>query len=220
MDKILIVANWKSNKTAREALEFMGEFGGIFEAREDVGVIICPSYLSVPAVSEYVKSNNMQVEIGVQNVSELEEGAYTGEVAASQASELVKHAIIGHSERRKLFGETDERVAKKVQMAAKNGLEPIVCVISENIPIPTEVKIVAYEPVEAIGTGNPDTPENAEKVSKLIKEKNPRITHVIYGGSVTAENVSGFTKMPNVSGVLVGGASLDPRVFASIIKAC
>ena len=219
MKDSLIVGNWKENKTEEEALAFLAEFLKAYQPRPNVKVVICPSYLVVPAVSESIKSNNIPIEVGVQDISTFEEGAHTGEVSAREASEFSRFAIIGHSERRSQ-GETNEDVQEKVERATKFGIEPIVCVVNGNVPIPLGAKIIAYEPVEAIGTGNPDTPENAGKIASLIKSKNSQVQYVLYGGSVTSENVRKFTQMQNIDGVLVGGTSLDPIEFASIIKQC
>lgn len=221
MKDLYIVANWKENKTAAEAIEWLRGISSRFN-RDQISnkkIIICPSFTAVPAVSEFIKANNLPIEIGVQNISKFEEGAHTGEVSAHEAKEFVSFSIIGHSERRAL-GETDEDVQDKVEVAVKNDIEPIVCVVNENVSIPQGAKIVAYEPVEAIGTGNPDTPENAQKIASNIKSKNDSVQHVLYGGSVTSGNVRRFTQMQNIDGVLVGGASLDPVEFASIIKQC
>lgn len=219
MKDLYIVANWKENKTQEETLTFLSDFLKTYEHRPNVKVVICPPYLLVPAVSEFIKSNNLPIEIGVQDISKFPEGMHTGEVSAREAAEFATFSIVGHSERRAL-GETDEDVEEKVEMALKNNIEPIVCVINENVPVPTGAKIVAYEPIGAIGTGNPDTPENASKIASWIKNKYQHVAYVLYGGSVTAENVNSFTRMENISGVLVGGASLDPVEFSSIIKEC
>ncbi|OGH17349.1 MAG: hypothetical protein A3C30_04065 [Candidatus Levybacteria bacterium RIFCSPHIGHO2_02_FULL_40_18] len=219
MKDLLIVANWKENKTWEEALDFLSEFSKIYEPKPNVKVAICPPYLLVPEVSNYVRTNNLSIDVGVQNLSKFDEGAHTGEVSAREAAEFARFAIIGHSERRAL-GETDSDVKMKVEMAIKYNIEPIVCVVNENVPIPSGTKIVAYEPIEAIGTGNPDTPENADRVASAIKSKYQGIMHVLYGGSVTSENVRRFTQMQNIDGVLVGGASLDPKEFSAIVKQC
>lgn len=217
MKDLYIVANWKENKSEEEALDFLEEFSKVYQPRPNVNVVICPSYLSLPAVSNFIKDHDIVVETGTQDISKLSEGAHTGEVSAIQASEFAVYSIIGHSERRKL-GETDEDISKKVELAVKYNIKPIVCVINENVPIPDGVKIVAYEPIEAIGTGNPDTPENANRVAAEIKSKHNEVLHVLYGGSVTSINVHNFCEMENIAGVLVGGASLDPAEFSSIIK--
>lgn len=210
MRNLFIVANWKENKTKEEAKEWMREFHKVYQKRDNVTVIICPSFLSLPTVSDYALSNDLGVEVGAQNISVFNTGAHTGEVSASQVAELARYVIVGHSERRK-NGETDEQVSEKINNA-------ILCVQNQNIQVPDGAKIVAYEPIEAIGTGNPDTPENAEKIAKEIKMKNSWVESVLYGGSVTSQNVSTFTNMEEISGVLVGGASLNPNEFSEIIK--
>lgn len=222
MKNLYIVANWKENKTTDEAIRWLREISPSINSGQTIlnkKVIVCPSFMLVPQVWQFIKSNNLPIEIGVQDISRFDEGAHTGEVSAREAAEYAKFSIIGHSERRAL-GETDEDVQEKVEMAVKNDIESIVCVVNENVPIPTGAKIVAYEPIEAIGTGNPDTPENAEKVAHLVKSKTPQVSYVLYGGSVTSENVKNFTSMDHIDGVLVGGASLDPVEFSSIIKQC
>ncbi len=220
MKQLLIVANWKSNKTLQEASIFIEKFQVVYEPREDAKVIICPPFISVELMSRLVRNDAIAAEIGVQNISPFEDGAYTGEVSAHQAAEFAKFAIIGHSERRTNFGEDDDLLSKKVSIATSFGLIPIFCVQNENTFIPDGVKVVAYEPPSAIGTGQADTPESAEHVALIIKEKHGEVAQVLYGGSVVPENVSGFTKMEHISGVLIGGASLDPDRFSSIIKQC
>src|SRR5205823_3454479 len=116
------------------------------------------------------------------------------------------------------LSEGDALVAKKVAAAMQYGITPILCVQGVETVIPQDVSLVAYEPVWAIGSGNPDTPQNADQVAKTIKEKNPFVQHVLYGGSVTPENVHGFTQMEHISGALVGGASLDPNKFLQMIQ--
>jgi triosephosphate isomerase (TIM) len=152
------------------------------------------------------------------DISPFDEGAYTGEINGNQIREFADYVIIGHSERRKNFAETDEMLSQKVQRAIECSLTPIFCVQGSDTPIPDGVTLVAYEPIFAIGTGNPDTPENAEAVIKTIKEKNPSVKYVLYGGSVTPEGVGGFTQKPLIDGVLVGGASLLSDKFVQIIK--
>lgn len=218
MKDLLIVGNWKENKTLEEAKKFINDFTSLYEPRANLRVVICPSYLQVPELSKTIGINNdTSFVVGVQDLSEFEGGAHTGEVSPSQVAEFAKYSIIGHSERRAM-GQTDEDVLKKVNLAIDNNIIPIVCVVNENVPIPEKTNIVAYEPVEAIGTGKPDSPENANEIAKQIKTKNPNVSTVLYGGSVTSENVNSFTEQEYISGVLVGGASLDAKEFSSIIK--
>lgn len=128
-------------------------------------------------------------------------------------------SIIGHSERRDKFGETDEIIAEKVKQAQASEIEPILCIQNADTPIPQGVRIAAYEPVFAIGTGTPDTPENADSVAAQVKSKNPELT-ILYGGSVTSENCQSFIDKENLSGLLIGKASLDADEFLKIVSNC
>lgn len=161
--------------------------------------------------------------VGAQDVSPFAEGAYTGEVSAQQVREFATYVIIGHSERRKDFGETEEIISRKIDQAIKNSLIPIVCIsdIKQIGNLKFEIGnssslVVAYEPLSAIGSGEADDPKNADEMARKIKEITPDV-FVLYGGSVSAENVHDFTQMPHIDGVLVGGASLDPQEFSKII---
>jgi triosephosphate isomerase (TIM) len=219
MKKLFIVANWKSNKTVIQTEEWFSAFNNsqLTVNKEEKVVVVCPSFTLLPKAKELVVNDHVPIALGAQNISAFDKGAYTGEENAEQIKELADYVIVGHSERRKNFGETDDVLAQKVEKATEYGLLPIFCVQGIETPVPTGVNIVAYEPVFAIGSGHPDTPENAEEVSKTIKEKN-HVSHVLYGGSVTGENVSEFTRMSSIDGVLVGGASLDAEKFIQIIR--
>ena len=166
----------------------------------------------------------MGFKLGGQNISQFDEGPYTGEMSAKQIKEFAEYVLVGHSERRKNFFETDEIVNAKILQAFKNGLAPIVCVsnLEQTQAIQNAVKgktglIVAYEPIFAIGSGTADTPENADKMAKSIKDILGEV-FVLYGGSVTPVNINGFAKMSSIDGVLIGRASLDAKEFYEIIQ--
>lgn len=217
MKKLFVVANWKSNKTMPEANLWLQGFK-IDDLRfTNKEIIICPPFTLLSLVSSEVRSKQLEVKIGAQNISSFGEGAYTGEVNGKQIKELADYVIIGHSERRKNFGETDVMLFDKFKIAKENGLIVIYCVQGKETKVPENVDIVAYEPINAIGTGSPDTPENANNIASYFKS-NFNVSAVLYGGSVTAANVNEFTKMPNINGVLVGGASLDAKEFYAIIQ--
>lgn len=222
-DPTLIIGNWKANKTEEEAVvwfdSFRDQLASLSDEWGNKQAVICPTYPLIPTLNKIVSEKEIPITIGAQDISEFGQGAYTGEVPSIVLQRQITFCIIGHSERRKYFNETDEILEKKV-VAASLVSTPVFCVQSENTKIPESVRFVAFEPIEAIGTGKADTPEDGEKVAVAIKEKNKNVISVLYGGSVTSKNVSDFTKMPNISGVLVGGASLDPIEFASIIKQC
>jgi len=216
MEKKLIVANWKENKTVDEAKEWLEKFSNGPE------VVICPSYVVLPMLA-YEISKLEGIKLGAQDVSKFEEGQYTGEVSVKMLADFVEFVIVGHSERRKYFGETTEDVKLKVEQCLKHGLTPIVCVSTtqELSSFSSELSsgqlpIVAYEPLSAVGTGEPDTPENAQEFAEKIKSEVGWGVTVLYGGSVNAENAKSFVSQPDISGVLVGQASLDPKEFAKI----
>lgn len=216
MKHLFIVANWKSNKTAKEAEDWINKFKNANVDIANKEIIICPPFTLLYELNSVIKELNLPIKLGAQNLSPFDEGAYTGEVNGKQIKEFTDYVIIGHSERRQNFKETDEMLIKKVQMAQKYLLTPIFCIQNKDTFIPEGVKIVAYEPIKAIGTGNPDASENAERIARVAKGKG--IQFVLYGGSVSSANVSIFTKMQNIDGVLVGGASLDASEFGKIIQ--
>ncbi len=228
MKKLFLVANWKSNKTSTETKEWLEEYqrSKIKDPANSAGrqrsnekeVIVCPPFTLLSTMKSFIDDKNLPIKLGGQNVSPFDAGAYTGEIHAKQVKEFADYVIIGHSERRNNFGETDEILAIKVKRSITAGLTPIFCIQNETTPVPEEVILAAYEPPTAIGTGNPDTPENAERVAKIVKEKNPHIAYILYGGSVTQDNIRGFVEMEHINGVLVGGASLDTLKFTALIK--
>ena len=220
MDKLFLVANLKSYKTQSEANEWLENFKIIRDSKQNLTqkeIIICPPFQLLFTFSSYIKENNLPVKLGAQDVSPFGEGAYTGEVNAKQLVDYCNYVIIGHSERRQYFKEDDDMLKNKVQSAWSKGVMPIFCVQNENAFIPEEVSIVAYEPVFAIGSGTPDTPENAEVVARSIRSKKNNLK-VLYGGSVDSLNVKNFTSKENLNGVLVGGASLDSLEFLKIVE--
>lgn len=229
----LIIANWKLNpQTEREAIELVRE--------SDIdGLVICPPHPFLEAVAKVIK----KAKLGAQDLFWQEKGAYTGEVSGTQLKNLgVEYVIIGHSERRQNLGETDEMVAKKIAAAIKDDIIPILCLgetraeraagktkevverelkiglsLTNNLKLKTKNLIVAYEPIWAIGTGTPDTPENMLEMVKFISGvvKNAK---VIYGGSITSVNAENFLKHKEISGALVGGASLKGKEIKKIVE--
>ena len=222
---MLIAGNWKMHKTPSETEAFCAAF----DPPDGVDIVICPPFTSL---REAVGGGLM---VYAQNVHWEDEGAYTGEVAAAMLLELgVEGAIVGHSERRQYFGETDETVAKRARHALGAGLAVIACVgeteaereadetddvLRRQIGVlePHERLVVAYEPVWAIGTGKLATPEQAQQAHALIKSMLD--VPVLYGGSCKPENVEPVFGQPDVDGALVGGASLDVDSFTAICQA-
>jgi triosephosphate isomerase len=217
---IWIIANWKSNETIQEALEWISIVGPKIEKRQNLKIVVCPTFTAIEEVKKSIMVGNFPLMVGSQDLSPFEEGPYTGEETAAILKQFVELAILGHSERRKNFGETDEVVTKKVQQALVHQIIPLVCVQGKDTPIPEGTKLIAYEPIFAIGTGNPDTPENAQEVASFLKQKysGQDDLEVLYGGSVTSGNVKGFVSKENISGVLVGKASLEAEEFVKIIQ--
>lgn len=227
MKKVFLVANWKLNKTKVEAEKWTGTLSSSsINFAEFKKVIICPSSPLLGVVkSEIQKSigQKLDIQVGAQDVSQFSEGAYTGEVSAKQIKDLAEFVIVGHSERRRNFSENIDIVNQKIRNALEYNLIPIVCVsrLDEVKVLDSKLAllkiIVAYEPIFAIGTGTPDTPENADEMAGKIKDLLGEIP-VLYGGSVSKFNVKNFTAMPHIDGALVGRASLDPHEFISIIQ--
>lgn len=223
---IWIIANWKSNKTVAEALDWVSQVGPQVPKIDGLKVVVCSTFSVLSEVRKAITVGSFPLLVGAQDLSPFGVGAYTGEESAGLLNQLVNLAILGHSERRKNFGETDEMVAKKTQQALGNKIAALVCVQGEETPVPAGCTMVAYEPVWAIstglnntpGVGKADTPEDADKMAIYFKQKYGSDLKVIYGGSVTASNVKGFVTQENINGALVGNASLDAQEFINICK--
>ncbi|HET9840074.1 MAG TPA: triose-phosphate isomerase [Candidatus Angelobacter sp.] len=248
MRKKLIAANWKMYKTAEQAEAFVSSFLPLVWEHKRDDIVLCPSFLAIPAVVEAVRGSG--IGVGAQDMFWEKEGAYTGEVSAHMlAATGCTHVIIGHSERRQYFGETDDTVNRKLRAALRAGLQPIVCageVLAEREAGVTEDVlrrqcsiafreissaeaapiIIAYEPVWAIGTGKTATPELAAEAHRTIRFEAGQAfgdavatrMRILYGGSVKPENAHALMSQPEIDGALVGGASLDPKSFCGIVK--
>ncbi|MBI3485621.1 triosephosphate isomerase [Candidatus Daviesbacteria bacterium] len=215
-----IIANFKSRKNIQEVLNWIGEVGPKLIKKDNLKIAVCPSYSCLSEAKKAIQVGNFPLLLGSQNLSNFPAGAYTGEEPAEALKEFVDLSIIGHSERRQNFKETNEQIAQKIHLANQSGIEPLLCIQGEDTLIPDVVKLVAYEPVFAIGTGTPDTPENANKVALSVKQKHSANLEVLYGGSVDEKNVKSFINQENINGILVGNASLDPLSFLNIINNC
>ena len=216
MKQLFIIANWKANKSTQEATSWLEKIGSTWQS-DLKEVILCPSFTLLHLATDFISEGNLPIQIGSQDISKFDEGPFTGEVSGKLLKDYVTYCIIGHSERREKLGESDEDIAQKVHQAEKYSLKSIFCVQGSDTQVPEGVEIVAYEPIFAIGTGSPDTPQNADEVARQIKEKNPTLKYVLYGGSVNPENVHSFTSRDRIDGVLVGSKSLDPIIFSQII---
>jgi triosephosphate isomerase (TIM) len=232
---VLIAGNWKMFKGPREATEFCCTLRELDLG--EVDVVVCAPYVSLSAAVQALAGTD--IAVAAQNVHWETEGAYTGEISASMLRELgVYGTIVGHSERRQLFGETDETVARRAVTALEHGLNVIACVgeleaereageteavlrrqveaIAAVLP-ETDDLVLAYEPVWAIGTGKTATPEIAQEAQAFIKTILD--VPVLYGGSVKPDNAAELAAQPAVDGALVGGASLELESFAAICRA-
>jgi triosephosphate isomerase len=222
--KPLIVANWKANKGLKETVEWLKQARGKLEETLGLEVILCPSHVCLSAAFNLLEGSS--IKLGAQDVSVFEQGAYTGENTVLMLKDLVGYVIIGHSERRKNFGETNEIVLKKAELAIRHNLVPLICLETldqvKNLAfldrLLTKKATFVYEPAFAIGTGVPDTPENANEIASQICQVVDEEVRVLYGGSVDEKNISYFLKQPFLKGVLVGKASLDPHQFCQLVS--
>lgn len=210
-----VIANFKANKTLEELISWLEQVEKNTQNFPGT-VAVAPSHPFLAVLHQKIKSSGWRIKLAAQDISKFEQGAYTGEFAASQIKNICTYSIIGHSERRQNFKEDNEALSQKVKNAKSVQIEPIFCVQDENTDIPEGVAIVAYEPVFAIGTGNPDTPENAKSVAQNIKSRGQYT--VIYGGSVNSQNAKTFLEKDLLDGLLVGKASLDAGEFIKILE--
>lgn len=239
MRRIVIAGNWKMHKTQAESLEFLQSFLPLLEnTAEDREVILCAPFTDLGVMSKNL--HGTRVRIGSQNVHWEEAGAFTGEIAPSMLTEVgVTYAVVGHSERRQYFGETDETVNFRARAAQKAGLTPILCVgeskeqrdagktetvIKEQLKadlvgVDLSKLVIAYEPIWAIGTGDTCEAEEANRVIGMIRSELSRgDVPIQYGGSVKPGNIDEIMAQPEIDGALVGGASLDAEGFARIVN--
>lgn len=245
--KILIAGNWKMNKTATEAVELAKPIIDAVANQNDIDVLMCPTFTSIPAVSALV--GNSTAKIGAQNVSDKASGAYTGEISAAMLRDLqVSYVILGHSERRSYYGETDAFINKKVLACLESNLKPVLCVgetleereagkVEEVIKtqlvggladVPAdkaESIVIAYEPVWAIGTGKTATPEQAQEVHAFIRKTLTEILgtvsaniRILYGGSMKPSNADELLAKPDIDGGLIGGAALVANDFLALVN--
>lgn len=246
MRKPFICANWKMNKTVKEAQELVAQLLPLV-CDAECEIAICPPFTALSQLSKQLNGTNIM--LGAQNINENAKGAYTGEISAEMLLELgVSYVIIGHSERRMYYNETDESVAAKVSSALANGLKPIICIgesleqreagetfallekqLNEALePVSeedAETVVFAYEPIWAIGTGKTATAEQANEaiayirniIGKKIGASGAEKIRILYGGSMNEKNASELMAMPEIDGGLIGGASLVAEKFSKVV---
>lgn len=240
----MIAGNWKMNTTVAEAVALVKEMRPELDRIDNVDKVVCPPFVSLAAAKELLAGSS--IKLGAQNLYFEEKGAYTGEISPLMLAGLCEYVIIGHSERRQYFQETVELVDKKVQAALKAGLKPILCVgetpkeneagqteevLTKQLSLTSKQAyhtglVLAYEPIWAIGTGKAATGKQANQtigfirrhISKQHGQEIAQSVRILYGGSVTADNIAEFIKQPEIDGALVGGASLKAGQFSGIVK--
>jgi len=240
----MIAGNWKMNTTLAEASALVKEMREGLEHMTSVETVLCPPFLSLPLVKELLLG--LSIKVGAQNMHFEERGAYTGEISPLMLCGICEYVILGHSERRQYFGETDEVVNDKIRAALAVELTPILCVgerleqkeagNTEEV-VTRQVRealngiesligmVIAYEPIWAIGTGRAETGEGANAIIAIIRNTVARLygegtaqeIRILYGGSVTAANIAEYVKQSEIDGALVGGASLKAKEFLTIV---
>ena len=249
MRRPLIAGNWKMNAGGQDGCALADAVAKAVKDHDQVDVVVSPPFTALAAVAHVLDENKSKVTIAAQNMHHEPSGAFTGEISSSMLKESgASWVILGHSERRQLFGETDEMVARKVASAITAGLRPIACVgetldqrdaeatlevvarqvhaFVDDLAKQPGFGVIAYEPVWAIGTGLVATPEDAQTVHAMIRailgessDELAQQTRILYGGSVKGDNAEGLLDQADIDGALVGGASLDAGGFAKIIEA-
>ncbi len=241
----MIAGNWKMNTTVDRAVDLVKTMLPGLDEVKDVDKVVCPPFVSLKPVSDILKKSS--IKVGAQNMYFEEKGAFTGEISPNMIAGMCDYVILGHSERRHIFGEQEELIDKKVRAAIENMVKPIFCVgetLEQNETGHTEETlthqvmascdklyffgglIIAYEPVWAIGTGKSATAEQAQStisfIRQLVRHRHgdeiANAVRILYGGSVTAANVAELMQQPDIDGALVGGASLKAEDFVSIAK--
>lgn len=210
-----LVANWKANKNLTETRQWLETFSNNYQEKENVTVIIAPPFPFLQVVADEAKPFK-NLFVAAQDLSEFEEGSYTGEVTARSLQGLADYVILGHSERRKHFNETDEIIAKKIELARKYQLKTILCLRGTTDKFVKGIEMIAYEPVEAIGTGENTPLENVLQLRSSFELNNS--VKFLYGGSVTDQNVSQYLNSDQIDGLLIGGVSLDAERLSRIIS--
>lgn len=217
------IANWKAYKNLQETLEWIDIFTEKLETDQAVRsklqnnnthVIICPPSPLLFLFSDLIK-RYPNISLGAQDISAYDEGSYTGETTGKSLRGVVSHVIIGHSERKRYFNETAEIIQKKTTQALANTIAPLVCFEKPQELLPNNADFFAYEPPSAIGTGKNESLQNVLEIKKLLTFKKQYL--FIYGGSITEKTIHEYLQSDEINGFLIGGASLDPVHFYTII---
>ena len=244
MRELLIAGNWKMNCTIDEAIALSSSLRESLGSVVGVEVAVCPPFVALPAVSKVLQDTS--VRIGAQDTFYLDSGAYTGAISPAMLAPLCRYVIVGHSERRQSFGETNELVAKKVAALARHQIAPILCigetlaefeagetaaVLERQLAVvlggvePLTSLVIAYEPVWAIGTGKSANPTSVNETISFVRGRvaaewgsdRAGTIRILYGGSVNSGNIADYVQMEEIDGALVGGASLRAQEFCDIV---
>jgi triosephosphate isomerase len=219
-----IAGNWKMNKTVDEAVAFVREIGPQLDAIAGIDSAVCPPFIAIPAVAAALAGT--KVGVGAQTMYYEDSGAYTGEVSPPMLTPYCRYVILGHSERRAYFGETDEGVNRKIKSALAHGLTPIVCVGESLEQKQAAVCVIAYEPIWAIGTGKSASAGQAGDIiarsvrgpiAAMFGDATAGALRIQYGGSVNESNIADYMRQADIDGALVGGAALKPS-FVQLVR--
>lgn len=222
-----LIANWKSNKSLETIPEWFSKVQKPSKPLDSLTVIISPPTIFLQQVKHEIDHHKLPYKIGAQDISPFPKGSYTGAIAADMLTHIAEYAIIGHSERRRYFKETSQDIANKLDLCRKANIIPILCLdepyLDEQlnlIPDNQLIKdlLVAYEPIGAIGSGISDTPHHADQIAQRIKQKIGSEIPILYGGSISPENLKDFLIQPNINGGLIGGASLEASTWSDLIN--
>ena len=246
MNKIFYIANWKMNKTFNDSESFINKLVPTLDNADDKEVVICPSFISLAKLDSINRfDESVRLSFGAQNVSDQKYGAFTGDISVEMLKDtLSKYCIVGHSERRMLYGESDIQINKKIKLLIEFGFVPILCIgesleqrknnegemiISNQLSsclrdVSTKRLIIAYEPIWAIGTGQSATVNDISQMNSNIKKQMNKLGYmddqfyILYGGSVNIDNVKVLKTAKHINGFLIGGASLEVDKFLKLIK--
>ncbi len=224
-----LIGNWKSNENNTQTKLWLETFkNNQPPSKIDLSTIVCMPFTNLAEANRYVAEFNLPIQIGAQDVSAFPSGSHTGGITAGMLSELIGFCLVGHSERRQELGEDSDMVTSKAKILLESSITPIVCIdepyLEEQVKslytgkVAIEKCLFAYEPLLAIGSGKPAVPDDVERVAAKINFLTDSVCPVIYGGSVGEANITSFASLPNISGVLVGTNSLDPKTFVKLMS--
>lgn len=224
--KRYVIANWKSYKRFEDAKKWLDEFSGIYTAVEGLQVIIAPTFLSLEKLADYINKLELEnVSLAAQDVSPFPKGSYTGAIAADLLKDMAEYVIVGHSERKRYFHETNLDIGNKVLETVDAGLVPIVCIdkpyamsqLTALNDIDTDDVILAYGPADALASRIPEPPEKVREAVEFISQVHPKWS-IVYGGALQPDNAATYAGITGVSGLFSGSASLEATNFTAIIQ--